>query len=174
MAFYLFVLRAGLWTQSAQGVRRVRQTLRKGSARVCPSQKGLSRAMGTRGQAEPGYAHASHLFSLQEGYFQPLRSAGEVTLQRKSDTTQALLKSSSHHYNPRRSLHRRVGLCGPDPLGMPGHSRITATSTTGTGTALAYPLHTPRQLPARGALSNSFHGFKVISISFQGFRAKGL
>lgn len=71
----------------------MRQTLRKGSARVCPSQKGLSRAMGTRGQAEPGYAHASHFFSLQEGYFQPLRSAGEVTLQRKSNTTQALLKS---------------------------------------------------------------------------------
>lgn len=67
--------------------------------------------MGTRGQAGPGYAHASRFSSLQGGYFQPLRSAGEATLQKKSNTTQAPIKSGHHYYNPRRSWHRAEWGC---------------------------------------------------------------
>lgn len=87
-------------------MRKVR--LGKGSAQVCPGQEGLSRAMGTRGQARRGHAHAAFLLPARGGYFQPLRSAGEATLWQKSNTTQVntTLKSSSHYYSPRRSLHR--------------------------------------------------------------------
>lgn len=101
---------------------------REGLGRGLPWLEGLSGAMGARGQAGPGYAHASHFSSLQEGYFQPLRSTGEATLRKKSNTTKAPLKSSSPSCNPRRSLncaefasvqHRPAA----DAWRFPGHNR---------------------------------------------------
>lgn len=52
------------------------------------------------------WAGRTRVRSLQGGYFQPLRSAREATLQKKCNTTQAALKPGSHYYNPQRSLHR--------------------------------------------------------------------
>ena len=125
--------------------------------------------MGTRGQAEPGYAHALHFSSLQGEYFQPLRSAGEATLQKKSNTTQAPLKSGSHYYNPRRSLHRAEWGCAAQThcgclaipesqpqrwqgWGQPSHTHCTCCTSS--------QLREPSQIPSTVSKPSQFL-FKV-------------